>query len=305
MSSRRDAVPFDPRHLEKPKDQAANASATAVVAGATGLVGQALVRQLAADGGWREVRALTRRVPAGPADAGVVPVQVDYSRLDPPPTWAAAEHVFCALGTTMRQAGSREAFRRVDFDYPMAVARATLARGARHFLLVSAVGASTDSRFFYNRVKGEVEAAITREVIALIEERGEPMAGAAAVIDMIRSTGLKIGLASSSSSEIIAAVLGRLGFSEVFDVTQSAEHEPYGKPHPAVYIECARRLGVNPERCVAIEDSPAGVLAAKAARMTCIAVPAPELAGDNRYCIADRRLASLTEFRPEMINPAP
>ena len=160
VGSRRDAVPFDPRHLEKPKDQAANASATAVVAGATGLVGQALVRQLAADGGWREVRALTRRVPAGPADAGVVPVQVDYSRLDPPPTWAAAEHVFCALGTTMRQAGSREAFRRVDFDYPMAVARATLARGARHFLLVSAVGASTDSRFFYNRVKGEVEAAI-------------------------------------------------------------------------------------------------------------------------------------------------
>ena len=60
----------------------------------------------------------------------------------------------------MRQAGSEEAFRRVDFDYPVGLARATLARGARHFLLVSAVGASTNSRFFYNRVKGEVEAAI-------------------------------------------------------------------------------------------------------------------------------------------------
>ncbi len=135
--------------------------AVAVVAGATGLVGQALVRQLAADGAWREVRALTRRdLPPGLAGPGVVPVQVDYSRLEPPPPWAAAEHVFCALGTTMRQAGSREAFRRVDFDYPVALARATLARGARHFLLVSAVGASPDSRFFYNRVKGEVEAAI-------------------------------------------------------------------------------------------------------------------------------------------------
>jgi len=85
---------------------------------------------------------------------------IDYSRLEPPPPWAAAEHVFCALGTTMRQAGSEEAFRRVDFDYPVALARATVARGARHFLLVSAVGASTNSRFFYNRVKGEVEAAI-------------------------------------------------------------------------------------------------------------------------------------------------
>jgi uncharacterized protein YbjT (DUF2867 family) len=136
--------------------------AAAVVAGATGLVGQALVRQLAADGAWREVRALARRdLPPRLAVPGVVPVQVDYSRLEPPPPWAAAEHVFCALGTTMRQAGSKEAFRRVDLDYPVALARATLARGARHFLLVSAVGASTASRFFYNRVKGEVEAAIT------------------------------------------------------------------------------------------------------------------------------------------------
>ena len=133
----------------------------AVVAGATGLVGRALVRQLAADGAWREVLALARRdLPPGMAGPNVAPVAVDYSRLDPPPPWAAAEHVFCALGTTMRQAGSAEAFRRVDLDYPVALARACLARGARHFLLVTAVGASTDSRFFYNRVKGEVEAAI-------------------------------------------------------------------------------------------------------------------------------------------------
>ena len=94
---------------------------------------------------------------AGPT---VVPVQVDYARLDPPPPWAAADHVFCALGTTMRQAGSREAFRRVDLEYPVALARAALRQGARHFLLVSAVGAAPGSWFFYNRVKGEVEAAI-------------------------------------------------------------------------------------------------------------------------------------------------
>lgn len=135
--------------------------AVAIVAGATGLVGQALVRQLAADDAWREVRALTRRdLPPGLTAPRVVPVSVDYSRLDPPPPWAAATHVFCALGTTMRQAGSREAFRLVDLDYPLALARATLARGARHFLLVTAVGASPRSRFFYNRVKGEVEAAV-------------------------------------------------------------------------------------------------------------------------------------------------
>ncbi len=152
--------------------------------------------------------------------------------------------------------------------------------------------------------KREVEAAITREVIALIRERGEPMPGAAAAIGLVRQQRLKVGLASSSSSDIIAAVLEKLGFTALFDVTQSAEHEPWGKPHPAVYIECARRLGVAPDRCLAIEDSPAGVLAAKAARMSCIAVPAPELLGDNRYCIADRQLTNLTELTPEMIAPA-
>lgn len=138
-----------------------SAPAVAIVAGATGLVGRALVRQLAADGAWREVRALTRRpLPPSLAGASVTPVEVDYTQLDPPPPWAEADHVFCALGTTMRQAGSEEAFRRVDLEYPLALARATLARGARHFLLVTAAGASTRSRFFYNRVKGEVESAI-------------------------------------------------------------------------------------------------------------------------------------------------
>ncbi len=137
------------------------ADAVAIVAGATGLVCQALVRQLAAGSTWREVRALVRRAPASaPARPSVALVQLDYAGLEPPPPWAAADHVFCALGTTMRQAGSAAAFRQVDFDFPVALARATLARGARHFLLVSALGAAPDSRVLYNRVKGEVEAAI-------------------------------------------------------------------------------------------------------------------------------------------------
>jgi uncharacterized protein YbjT (DUF2867 family) len=138
------------------------AEAVAIVAGATGLVGKALVQQLAADRTWREVRALVRHpLPAELSGPTLVSVQVDYARLDPPPLWAAADHVFCALGTTMRQAGSAAAFRRVDFDYPVALAQAVRARGARHFLLVTALGAAPKSRFFYNRVKGEVEAAIT------------------------------------------------------------------------------------------------------------------------------------------------
>jgi uncharacterized protein YbjT (DUF2867 family) len=108
------------------------------------------------------VRALARHIPRPELEVPrVVTVQVDYTRLEPPPPWAAADQVFCALGTTMRQAGSEAAFREVDFDYSLALARAALARGTRHFLLVSAVGASPASRVFYNRVKGEVEAAIS------------------------------------------------------------------------------------------------------------------------------------------------
>lgn len=159
----------------------------AIVAGATGLVGRALVRQLAHDPAWREVRALVRRVPPGEAGGPtLVQVPVDYERLDPPPSWAAADQVFCALGTTIRQAGSQAAFRRVDYDYPVALARAARASGARHFLLVSAVGADPRSRVFYNRVKGEVETAIAelgfRSVTIarpslLLGKRAEPRLG--------------------------------------------------------------------------------------------------------------------------------
>jgi uncharacterized protein YbjT (DUF2867 family) len=71
-----------------------------------------------------------------------------------------ADHVFCALGTTIKKAGSQAKFRQVDYDYPLALARITLAEGARHFSLVSALGASVSSPFFYSRVKGELERAL-------------------------------------------------------------------------------------------------------------------------------------------------
>jgi uncharacterized protein YbjT (DUF2867 family) len=72
-----------------------------------------------------------------------------------------AESVFCCLGTTMRKAGSRDAFRRVDFEYPLRLARLALDRGAVQFLLVSSLGASPSARTFYLRVKGELEQALS------------------------------------------------------------------------------------------------------------------------------------------------
>jgi uncharacterized protein YbjT (DUF2867 family) len=77
-----------------------------------------------------------------------------------------ADDVYCCLGTTIKQAGSQEAFRRVDFDYPVALARAAARDGAKRLLVVSSLGADTNSRVFYSRVKGEMEAAVRAAGVA-------------------------------------------------------------------------------------------------------------------------------------------
>lgn len=133
-------------------------SLVALVAGATGLVGRELLRQLAAESRYAQVTALVRRAATLPA--GVRTLTVDFDRLDAAGDALRADHVFCALGTTIRTAGSQEAFRRVDFDYVVALAEATHKLGASHFLLVSSIGAAPSARAFYLRVKGEVEAAV-------------------------------------------------------------------------------------------------------------------------------------------------
>lgn len=133
----------------------------AVVAGGTGLVGGHLLRRLAASGAYVEVRAVVRRPLAARSRPGSVrEVRVDWDRLEDHAGQLVGDHVFCALGTTIRDAGSREHFRRVDLEYPAALARIARGAGARHFSLVSAVGADPGSRVFYSRTKGEAEEAV-------------------------------------------------------------------------------------------------------------------------------------------------
>lgn len=126
----------------------------ALVAGASGLVGGALVRQLVSDASYARTVALTRR-PLGDLPAAVAQEVVDFDALDAVP---AADDVFITLGTTIKKAGSQEAFARVDHDMVIAVARTARAAGASRLFVVTAMGADASSSIFYNRVKGQVEA---------------------------------------------------------------------------------------------------------------------------------------------------
>jgi uncharacterized protein YbjT (DUF2867 family) len=133
----------------------------ALVVGATGLVGGEIVDALVRDQGVAEVRALVRRsLDRWTPTSRLRELIADFDALDAHPDRFRVDEVFCALGTTIRKAGSQDAFRRVDLDYPFAVARLAHAQGARHFLLVSALGADARSRIFYSRVKGELEDAV-------------------------------------------------------------------------------------------------------------------------------------------------
>ena len=130
----------------------------AIVVGATGLVGSNLLDVLLAEPYYGQVHVLVRRALAR-KDAKLREHLVDFARLATF-DWPAADDVYCCLGTTIRIAGSQEAFRAVDYVFPLAVARGALNRGAAQFLFVSAMGADAHSTVFYSRVKGELEAAV-------------------------------------------------------------------------------------------------------------------------------------------------
>ncbi|MEK6725541.1 MAG: hexitol phosphatase HxpB [Deltaproteobacteria bacterium] len=142
----------------------------------------------------------------------------------------------------------------------------------------------------------EITSDIIRELIGLIKEKGELMEGVKESLDFVRSKGVKTALASSSSYEIINTVLEKFGLMKEFEKIYSAQEEEYGKPHPAVYISAAKRLNVAPVECLAIEDSFNGVLAAKAAKMKCIAIPYEGVRHDRRFAIADVSLDSLMQI---------
>lgn len=132
---------------------------SALLLGATGLVGRRCLDLLLSNEAYASVTTLGRRS-LGQTHPKLHHHVVDFDELERQAGLFAVDDVYCCLGTTMKQAGSREAFRTVDFTYPYEAATLAHREGAGQYLLVSALGADAASRIFYNRVKGEVEAAI-------------------------------------------------------------------------------------------------------------------------------------------------
>jgi len=148
----------------------------------------------------------------------------------------------------------------------------------------------------------EVALEVLDAVDALLGTVSTAMPGALTAIAVCRARGMHLGLASSSPHRLIDTVVHRLGLEGRFEVLHSAEHEPAGKPDPAVFVSTARQLGVDVSRCVVFEDAPAGVEAAKAAGMVCVAVPEQPVSDLSPFRRADAVLVSLVDVDDALLD---
>lgn len=147
-----------------------------------------------------------------------------------------------------------------------------------------------------HKSREQVAEEIIETVSYKIAQEGHLMEGIPYILDFFQNRGLKMGLASSSPLQFIEQALTHFGIRGYFSTVSSAEYEPYGKPHPAVYLSCLQQLGSQPLKSMAFEDSVNGMIAAKAARMKVVVVPEPHNRQNPRYILADLQLSSLQEF---------
>ena len=144
------------------------------------------------------------------------------------------------------------------------------------------------------RVRAHIMAAMED----LIRTQARPLPGVENFMAFVQEQGLPSAIVSSSDYRLIEAVVESQGWTDRFALLQSAQEEEFGKPHPAVWITAARKLRVEPRHCLTLEDSPSGVISAKAARMHCIAVPYAAMRGHAAYGIADLELENLSQLDP-------
>ncbi len=133
----------------------------ALIAGATGLIGNELLQSLIRGRHYQKISVLSRRE-IETSSKRVETIITTFPEFSDDTVPEGVTDVFCCLGTTMKKAGSKEAFREVDYSYPLKIAKIARAKGAQQYLLISAMGADAKSAIFYNQVKGEAEEAIIK-----------------------------------------------------------------------------------------------------------------------------------------------
>lgn len=146
------------------------------------------------------------------------------------------------------------------------------------------------------KTKQQIHDEVLDEMENAIKHHAQAMTGVHASLDYFKSKGIKMAVASSSAMRLIKATVKKLKIETYFDLLVSAEHETHGKPHPAVFLRTAEMLNVRAEKCLVLEDSFNGLLAAKAAKMKCAVVPYPEDYNNPKLIIADWKLKSLEEI---------
>jgi uncharacterized protein YbjT (DUF2867 family) len=220
-------------------------TATALLVGASGLVGRNLLQLLLREQRYRPVDILVRRT-LSIRDHKLNQHIVDFDHLDQHAELFRADDVFCCLGTTIRTAGSQEAFRKVDFTYVVQTAALAARNGAKQLLLVSSVGANPRSRTFYSRVKGEVEEAVSKlpfdavhifRPSFLLGEREERRGGEkAAIVLMKLLQPLMVGrvkkirpvqAATVAAAMVLVAGMNRTGIN----IYESDEIQSFGSSH--------------------------------------------------------------------------
>lgn len=212
-------------------------SRTVALAGATGLVGREILQGLLADSTVSAIHVLGRRALAT-GHPKITAHTVDFRAL---PALPPVDEVYLALGTTIKVAGSQAAFRAVDFDANLAIAKAALAAGAKRVGLVSAIGASAKSGTFYSRVKGELEDALAalafdglviarpsflagdRESLGQPVRRGE---GLALAVSRLLGPLVPRGYRPVHAADVAKALLARVPIALGRSVVSSSEMQP-------------------------------------------------------------------------------
>jgi mannitol-1-/sugar-/sorbitol-6-/2-deoxyglucose-6-phosphatase len=141
-----------------------------------------------------------------------------------------------------------------------------------------------------------IENEIIEKVIELVVQKGKPMPGLAHIFNFFVDRNFKLGLASSSPSNLIDVVVNQLQIGNHLHAITSAAQLQYGKPHPEVYLNCATELGSVPSACICFEDSFPGMVAVKAASMKCVVVPDHRRNKDPKWGAADLKISSLQNF---------